>query len=123
MGLLGVIDQASGLIMDLKGQDGTLNAKARTSEAYNSSTAAALTVVLDCGAAGARNPVEVWVKSSAAATFTVSCSRDGTSYRAVDTIALSAAGEALRSYTNAYRYIKVATTDANNNEIEILAGG
>ena len=88
---------------------------------YGISAAAALEVILDCNEFG-RNPVEVWAKSSAAATFTVSCSRDGVDYRTADTITLAATGEELRTYDNAYRFIKVATTAANNNEIEIVAG-
>ena len=91
------------------------------SSVYNSSTGAALEVILDTGD-GAKNPVEVWAKSSAAATFTVSCSRDGVDYRTADTITLGAAGEELRAYNNAYRFIKVATTATNNNKIEIVAG-
>ena len=101
--------------------DNPLPVTAPPSSAYNASTGAALTVILDTGD-GARNPGEVWVKSSAAATFTVSCSRDGATYRTADTIPLAAAGEKLRAYDNAYRFIKVATTAANNNEIEIAAG-
>lgn len=94
-----------------------------TPEKYASSAAAALEAILDCGDGG-RNPVEVWVKSSAAATFTVSCSRTGEAgtYRTADSIVLAAAGESLQTYTNAYRFVKVATTEANNNEIEIVAG-
>ena len=88
---------------------------------YGISAAAALEVILDCNEFG-RNPVEVWAKSSAAATFIVSCSRDGVDYRTADTITLTAAGEELRAYDNAYRFIKVATTATNNNEIEIAAG-
>ena len=88
---------------------------------YGNSVAQALEVILDCNEFG-RNPVEVWAKSSAAATFTVSCSRNGVDYRTADTITLGAAGEELRAYDNAYRFIKVATTAANNNEIEIVAG-
>ena len=88
---------------------------------YGISAAQALEVILDCNEFG-RNPVEVWAKSSAAATFTVSCSRDGATYRTADTIPLIAAGEELRAYNNAYRFIKAATTDANDNEIEIVAG-
>ena len=101
--------------------DNPLPVVSPSSSAYNASTGAALTVILDTGD-GARNPVEVWVKSSAAATFTVSCSRDGATYRTADTITFAAAGEELRAYDNAYRFIKVATTAANNNEIEIVAG-
>lgn len=88
---------------------------------YNSSTGAALTVMLDTGLYGGRTIVEVWVSSSAAATFTVAGSRDGTNWRTVDTISLSAAGEAARGYQNAYRYIQVSTTAANNNQVEIVA--
>ena len=88
---------------------------------YGISASQALEVILDCNEFG-RNPAEVWVKSSAAATFTVFCSRDGVDYRTADTIHLAAAGEELRAYDNAYRFIKVATTAANNNEIEIVAG-
>ena len=88
---------------------------------YGSSAAQALEVILDCNEFG-RNPVEVWAKSSAAATFTVFCSRDGVDYRTADTITLTAAGEELRAYDNAYRFIKVAATATNNNEIEIMAG-
>lgn len=92
-----------------------------TPSAYNSSAAAALEVILDCGDGG-RDPVEVWVKSSATTTFTVSCSRDGVTYRTADTIVLAAAAEEMRVYNNAYRFIKVASPDANNNEIEIVSG-
>ena len=101
--------------------DNPLPVTAPPSSAYDGSTGAALEVMLDTGD-GAKNPVEVWVKSSAAATFTVSCSRNGVDYRTVETITLTAAGEKLRAYDNAYRFIKVATTAANNNEIEIVAG-
>ncbi|MEW6573174.1 MAG: hypothetical protein AB1374_06025 [Bacillota bacterium] len=88
--------------------------------AYNSSSAAALTVTLDTGVHG-RSVVEVWVKSSAAATFTVESSKDNTNWRTVDTITLAGAGEEHRGYSNAYRYIRVSTTAANDNEIEITA--
>jgi len=88
---------------------------------YGSSTGAVLTVDLDTGVYGGRLYAEVWVKSSAAATFTVYGSRDNSNWREVDTIVLDEAGEASRGYDNAYRYIRVATTDANNNEAEIVA--
>lgn len=88
--------------------------------AYNSSIGAELTVTLDTGVRG-RSVIEVWVKSSAAATFTVSSSKDGANWRTVDTISLAAAGEDHRGYQNAYRYIQVSTPAANNNEIEITA--
>ncbi len=89
--------------------------------AYNSSTGAALTVDLDTGKYGGRLYVEVWVKSSAGATFTVYGSRNNADWRTVDTLVLAAAGEAHKGYDNAYRWIRVATTTANNNEIEIVA--
>jgi len=89
--------------------------------AYDSSSSAALSVDLDTGLYGGRINVEVWVKSSAGATFTVYGSTDNTNWRSFDTITLSAAGEDHASYRNAYRYIRVATTDANDNEIEIAA--
>jgi hypothetical protein len=88
---------------------------------YGSSIAAPLTVVLDTGPYGGRTTVEVWVKSNGAANFNVYGSRNGTDWRAVDTISLTAAGEVARGYQNAYRYIRVNTTAANNNEIEIVA--
>ncbi|MGQ9698286.1 MAG: hypothetical protein ACUVRO_09860 [Armatimonadota bacterium] len=88
--------------------------------AYGSSTGQALTVSLDTGMYG-RTLVEVWIKSSATATFTVEASRDGTNWRMIDTITLSAAGEEHRGYQNAYRHIRVSTNAANDNEIEIVA--
>lgn len=87
---------------------------------YNSSTGAALTVTLDTGPYG-RSVIEVWVKSSAAATFNVESSKDGTNWRLVDTISLTAAGEAHRGYNNAYRHVRVSTSAPNNNEVEITA--
>ena len=86
---------------------------------YGQSTGAALTVDLDSGLYGGRLYVEVWVKSSAAATFTVKASRDGTNWRDMDTITLSGAGEEHKGYSNAAKYIRVITTAANDNEIEI----
>lgn len=88
---------------------------------YGTSTAAPLSLILDTGAYGGRVNVEVWVKSSGAADFIVYGSKDGTNYRKTDTITLSSAGEAHRGYNNAYRYIKVETSAANNNEIEIVS--
>ena len=88
--------------------------------AYDSSTGAPLTVTLDTSVYG-RPVVEVWVKSSAAATFYIQSSRDGINWRTVDTITLTAAGEEHRGYSNSYRYLRVTTSAANNNEIEIVA--
>ncbi|MEW6772289.1 MAG: hypothetical protein AB1330_13075 [Bacillota bacterium] len=88
--------------------------------AYNSSTGAALTVALDTGPYG-RTVAHVWVRSSAAATFEVKVSRDGTNWRLIDSISLTAAGEANRDYSLAYQHIQVSTAAANDNEIEISA--
>ncbi|HEX77123.1 MAG TPA: hypothetical protein G4O03_01730 [Dehalococcoidia bacterium] len=88
---------------------------------YGSSTGAALTVDLDTSELGGRMEVDVWVKSSAAATFEVRGSRNGTDWRLIDTISLSAAGEEHRHYSNAYRHLRVTTPAANNNEAEIVA--
>ena len=88
---------------------------------HNSSVGAALTVDLDTGLYGGRTNTEVWVQSSGAATFTVQGSRDNVNFRNTDTIVLAVAGQAHRGYLNAYRYIRVTTPAANNNEIEIAA--
>ena len=90
-------------------------------EADDTSTAAALSVTLDCGPYGAKMYVEVWVQSSAAATFIVEGSHNGTDWREVDTIILGGAGEDHEGYFNAYRYLRVSTVTANDNEIEIVA--
>lgn len=89
--------------------------------AYGSSTAAPLTVDLDTGPYGGRTVVEIWVKSNGAATFNVYGSRNGVDWRLVDTITLTAAGEAHRGYQNSARYIRVSTNAANDNMIEIWA--
>ena len=85
---------------------------------HDTSTGAALSVSLEIGH---RSFVEVWVKSSATATFKVYGSIDNANWRECDEIPLSGAGELNNGYWNAYRYVKVSTTDANNNEIEITA--
>ena len=88
--------------------------------AYSSSVSAALTVDLDTGLYGGRTYSEIWVKSSAAADFNVYGSKNGSDWRLTDVISLTAAGEQAGGYWNAYRYIRVSTTAANNNEIEIV---
>ena len=88
---------------------------------YGQSTGAALTVDLDSGLYGGRLYVEVWVKSSAAATFKVQGSRDNTNWRDCGEIVLSGAGEDAKGYDNAYRYLRVTTSDANDNEAEIVS--
>lgn len=70
--------------------------------------------------------IEIWVKCTDDATFTVYGSYDGTegTWRAVDTLKVPHAGMDNRheGYFNAYRYIKVETTDGSDSEIEIVAG-
>lgn len=89
--------------------------------ASNTSTGAALTVNLDTGSYGGRMNVEVFVQSSNTATFNVYGSVNGTDYRLVDTISITGAGSSHKGYNNAYRYIRVSTTAANDNTIEIAA--
>lgn len=96
--------------------------KLRT-RAYGSSEGAALTVILDTLGVTAQI-IEVWVKSNGAATFNIYGSQDGVTYRLCDTnnkIELAAAGQDHDIFYNAYRFIKVETTAANDNEIEIVA--
>lgn len=86
-----------------------------------SSTGAPLSVVLDTGEYGGRTIVEVWVKSSGAAEWGVYGSVDGINWRKTDTISLGTAGEEHRGYFSAYRYVKVETAAAVDNEAEIVA--
>jgi len=91
--------------------------------AHGSSTASALSVVLDTLGVTAQI-IEIWVKSSGVATFKIYGSQDGVAWTYCDTddqIVLGGAGEDHEVYHNAYRFIKVATTANNNNEIEIVA--
>lgn len=91
-------------------------------EAYDSSIGEALTVDLDTGLYGGRTQAEVWVRSSAAAVFTVYGSRNGADWREVNTITIGAAGgEEHLGYMNAYRHIRVSTPAANDNQIEIAS--
>lgn len=85
---------------------------------HDTSTGAALTVSLDVGM---RSFVEVYMKTSAAATFKLYGSRNNVDWRPCDEIEFDGAGELKNGYWNADRYIKVSTTDANDNEIEITA--
>jgi len=102
--------------------DTGITALSEPKSAYGSSLGAALTVDLDTGLYGGRIHVEVWVKSSAAATFTVYGSRNGTDLRNTGlSIVLGAAGEDHLGFNNAYRYIRVSTPNANDNEIEIVS--
>jgi len=91
--------------------------------AYGSSKGAALSVILDTLGITAQI-IEVWAKSNGAATFNVYGSQDGVTYRLCDTnnkIELTVAGKDHDVFYNAYRFIKVATTAENDNEIEIVA--
>ena len=85
---------------------------------HDTSTGAALTLSLEVGH---RRFVEVWMKTSAAATFKIYGSKDNTNWRECDEIEFDGAGELKNGYFNSDRYVKVSTTDANNNEIEITA--
>jgi len=84
---------------------------------YGSSTGAPLSVTLEVGH---RRFVEVWVKSSAAATFKVYGSRDNVAWRESDEIELTGEGELNTGYWNSKKYVKVETSDPNDNEIEIV---
>ncbi|MFC1999158.1 hypothetical protein ACFLXE_00180 [Chloroflexota bacterium] len=98
---------------------------------YGSSTGAALTVDLDCGFTGGKTEVDVWVKSSAAATFKVFGSKDNSNWRQFRRfkytddsmedveLVLAGVGEEHIHIKNAFRYLRVTTSDANNNEAEI----
>jgi len=85
---------------------------------HDSSTGAALTVSLEIGH---RSFVEVWMKTSAAATFKVYGSTDNSNWRECDEIPFTGAGELNNGYWNGYKYVRVSISDANNNEIEITA--
>jgi len=85
------------------------------------STGEELQAVADLRGMKGRMALEVFVKSSDAATFTLEGSANGTDFRVLDTIVLAAAGEDHRGYVNAYPVIKVRTADANDNVIEIVA--
>lgn len=91
-------------------------------KAHSSSIGAPLSVVLDTIGVIAQI-VEVWVKSNGAATFRVYNSQDGITYResVSNEIELTASGEDYGIFYNAYRFIRVATAAANDNEIEIVA--
>jgi len=85
---------------------------------HDISTGAALSLTVEVGP---RKFVEIWVKSSAAATFKVYDKREGGAWKEADEIELTGAGEIKLGYWNSLPWIKVATIDANDNEIEIAA--
>jgi hypothetical protein len=92
--------------------------------ASNTSTGAGLTVDIDLSSySEGRSRIEVVVKSSAAADFTVQGSLDNSNWWDVDTISLAASGEEHQGYFNAFPYVRVTTSDANDNEIYIAASG
>ncbi|MBA7491384.1 hypothetical protein ES702_01929 [subsurface metagenome] len=84
---------------------------------YDSSTGAPLSVTLEVGH---RRFIEVWIKSSAAAIFKVYGKREDGVWRECDEIELSGAGELNGGYWNSKKYVKVETSDPNDNEIEIV---
>ncbi len=108
-----------------------IHAVGEPKSAHDTSTGATLTVTLDCGGWSNRQQVDVWVKSSAAATFKVQGSTDNSNWRqlqfrkyADDTLAdlevvLGGAGEGVLQFACGYRYLRVITTAENDNEIEI----
>ena len=100
--------------------------------AHGSSEGAALTVTLDTGVSGGRTEVDVWVKSNNESTFKVQGSRDNTSWRQLRRnkfsddsktdleLSVNNSEEHLH-FQNGYRYIRVTTPAAWNNEAEISA--
>lgn len=90
---------------------------------HDTSTGAALSVTLDTGQA-AQPIVEIFVKSNLAAAFQVAGSSDGINFR--DSIVINVitpSFEKVQSLSNAFRYVRVSTLAAQNNEIEIVATG
>ncbi len=89
---------------------------------HDTSTGAVLSVTLDTGEAP-KNNVEIFVKSDGIATFTISGSSDNTNFRESTEInVIGPSFEKSQGLSNAYRYVKVETTDVADNEIEIVAG-
>ncbi len=89
---------------------------------HATSTGAVLSVTLDTGEAP-KNNVEIFVKSDGIATFTISGSSDDTNFRKSTEInVIGPDFEKNHGFSNAYRYVKVETTNVANNEIEIVAG-
>jgi len=91
--------------------------------AYDKSVAAPLTVVLNLRGAAGRTALEIWVKSSGPAVFEVAGSRNGVDWRSLHNISITApvGGETHEGFMNAYPVVRVSTSAANNNEIEIVA--
>lgn len=88
----------------------------------DTSTGASLSVTHDTGKFGGGSIIELHVESSAAATFTIEASADNATFRdtGLDQV-LTGAGFKHAGFRNAYRFIRVSTTNANDNIIEILS--
>ena len=90
------------------------------------SSPSAISAELDTEGYGGMGLLEVWVKSDAAATFTVEGSHTGQagSYRWIEELALpyKSRTDRHKGYLNAYRFVKVSTDDVNTSEIEIVGG-
>lgn len=81
-----------------------------------------LTVPLDLRGGRGKLQLEVWVKSSGPAVFNLEGSRNGVDWRLMDTLSLDGAGGEIHGgYMNAYPVVRVSTTAAGDNEIEIVA--
>ena len=89
---------------------------------YGRSKGAPLAVAIDLRGFRGRVTVEVWVKSSDAASFLIEGSADGKNFRHLYTLSVPAGGgENHDGYMNAYPVLRVRTEAANDNEIEIVA--
>lgn len=91
--------------------------------ARDASIGAGLAVILDLSGLNSRSLVAVFVRSSAAAIFTVegSLTPGAAGFRVCDTIEFGAAGQDVVYYNNAFPYVRVRTESPNNNEIDISA--
>ena len=87
---------------------------------HRTSTAAPLSVILDTGALG-RPIVNIYVWSNAAASFSVNVSNDTINFLTRTSVYVNNSGSFIDFSDNAFRFIKVATSAANNNSITITA--
>lgn len=97
--------------------------KSLRNRARGSSIGAALAVSLDTIGLKAQT-IEIWVRSSGPAVFSVYGSEDGVNWTYCDTqdrIVLPVAGQEHKVYFNSYRFVRAATPTPNDNEIEIIA--
>ena len=88
--------------------------------AQDSSTAAALTVTLDCEDGGSL--VEIYMLSSVNATFSIQASLDGAAWFETESVSAIGGMPENRAGPNTYRHLRVVCADANDNEIVISAG-